>query len=119
MSRNKMEYFTLLCDVVQVGLGIGYLISGEVLGVAFILLGLLSYFYRRMRERAYLDGWMHGRGNLIRINTEAESRDEFIEKMMEADLDVMRRQIGDRQTEKFIDQFVRIAARSDGSHDKL
>lgn len=119
MSTAKAEWLTRFCDAAQIGLGIGFVLDGEFLGAAFILLGCMSFFYRRLRDRAYLDGWMRGRAQLLELQAQSETKEQFVESMIEVDLSVMRHQIGDRQTDKFLDHFVKHVARSDGSHDKL
>jgi hypothetical protein len=117
--RTKIEWATLACDAAQIGIGTAYMISGELLGVAFVLLGLTSYVYRGMRNRAYLDGWMHGRADMLQTQMNVRTTEEFAEHMMRTDLEVMRHQIGDRQADKFLTHVLQQVAKSDGSHDNL
>ena len=127
--RNKYDAFALVFDSLLVLIAVPLLIVGLwELALYMTLLAAIQTTHRWQVRRRYMDGWLEGRAGLLHTmitstQIEGMDRDEqrtwFLEQMVEHDIGMMRCQMGERETQKFLDHAVKHMARSDGSHDAL
>jgi hypothetical protein len=95
------------------------LIGELMLGWYLTMLGAIQWLNDHQRRRTYVDGWLQGRADMLLNLHQSENQGEFTKGMLDADVATMRVFVGDRQTKKFLDNVVKHAAASDGSHDAL